>query len=164
LACAFGAAQPARINGRFATTQCNQLRLCFSTLRPHRVGERFHHLLEHDVAGQTEDVVQAVGLAPRHHLMAAVMTIATDGDARVRPVAADTPHHAPQMAADLLAARRLARAQQNHYRTGVGGVIDVDGQKTALIVMSVKQRQLLIAVHNVAGIVDVEGDSGRRTI
>jgi Transposase DDE domain group 1 len=31
--------------------------------------------------------------------------------------------YAPQMAADLLAARRLAWAQQNHHRTGVGGVI-----------------------------------------
>jgi hypothetical protein len=58
------------------------------------------------------------------------------------------------MAADLLAARRLAWAQQNHHRTGVGGVINVDWQKTSLIVMSMKQRQLLIAVHNVAGVVD----------
>src|SRR5208337_347356 len=53
---------------------------------------------------------------------------------------------------------------RNKTTTGRGGVIDVDWQKTSLIVMSMKQRQLLIAVHNVAGVVDVEGDSGRRTI
>src|ERR1700722_9375099 len=99
--------QPASTGGSLRRS-ATSYRLRFSTLRAHRVGERFHHLLEHDVAGQTEDVAQAVGLAPRHHLMAAVMTIATNGDARVRPVAADTPHHAPHMAADLLAARRLA--------------------------------------------------------
>jgi hypothetical protein len=35
-------------------------------------------------------------------------------------------------AADLLASRRLAWAQQNHPRTGVGGVIDVDWEKTLI--------------------------------
>jgi hypothetical protein len=37
-----------------------------------------------------------------------------------------------------------------------------DRQKAALVVMGVEQRELLMAVHRVAGIVDVERDRGRR--
>src|SRR6202012_3373794 len=103
----------------------NQFCLRRSTLRPHRIGERLHHLIEHRVARQTEDVVQVVGLAPRHHLAAAIVAVAADGDAGVRPVTADAPHHAPQMATALLAARRLARTEQNYDRTGVRSVVDV---------------------------------------
>jgi chemotaxis signal transduction protein len=37
-----------------------------------------------------------------------------------------------------------------------------DRQKAALVVMGVEQRELLMAVHRVAGIVDVERDRARR--
>jgi hypothetical protein len=38
----------------------------------------------------------------------------------------------------------------------------MDRQKAALIVMGVEQRELLMAMYRVAGIVDVERDRGRR--
>ena len=90
------------------------------------------------------------------------MAVAADGDARIRPVAADAPHHAPQMTANLFAARRLARTEQDRDRTGVRRIIDVDRQKAPFVVMGVEQRKLLIAMRHVAGVVDVEGDGGRR--
>ena len=46
--------------------------------------------------------------------------------------------------------------------TAGGGVVDVDRQKAALVVVGVEQRQLLLAVHHVAGVVDVQGDRGGR--
>ena len=41
-------------------------------------------------------------------------------------------------------------------------MVDVDGQEAAGVVMGVEERQLLVAVHRIAGIVDVEGDGGGR--
>ena len=41
-------------------------------------------------------------------------------------------------------------------------MIDVDGQEAAPVVMGVEERQLLVAVHGIAGVVDVEGDGGGR--
>ena len=46
--------------------------------------------------------------------------------------------------------------------TAGGGVVDVDRQKAARVVVGVEQRQLLLAVHHVAGVVDVQGDGGWR--
>jgi hypothetical protein len=37
-------------------------------------------------------------------------------------------------------------------------VIDVDRQEAAFVIMSVEQRELLLAVDDIAGVVDVQGD------
>ena len=66
------------------------------------------------------------------------------------------------MRAHLAARRRLARPQDHRHRARGGGVVDVDRQEAAVIVMGVEQRQLLLAVDHVAGIVDVQGDGGWR--
>ena len=45
------------------------------------------------------------------------------------------------------------------------GIIDVDRQKAAFIVMRIEQRQLLMAMHDIGGVVDIEGDRlGRATV
>ena len=83
----------------------------------------------------------------------------------LRPVSADGPDQAAQMPAHLAARGRLARAQDHRDRAAGGSVVDVDRQKAALIVMGVEQRQLLLAVDHVAGVVDVQGDGrGRRGV
>ena len=41
-------------------------------------------------------------------------------------------------------------------------MVDVDGQEAARVVMSVEQRQLLVAAHRIAGVVDVQSDGGGR--
>jgi hypothetical protein len=60
------------------------------------------------------------------------------------------------MAADLFARRGLAGTQDDCDRTAGRGVIDVDRQEAAFIVMRVEQRKLLMAVDDVHRIVDVE--------
>ena len=69
------------------------------------------------------------------------------------PYAADQP---AQVTADLDARGRLAGAQQHGDRTACRGVVDMDRQKAALIVMGVEQRELLMAVNDIHRVVDVE--------
>lgn len=70
-------------------------------------------------------------------------------------------HEAAQIAADLLARRGLAGAQDHGDRAAGGGVIDVDRQEATLVV-GVEERQLLMAVNDIEPLVDVEGDAFRR--
>jgi hypothetical protein len=77
--------------------------------------------------------------APRHHLWATVMAIATDRDMGLRPVFADAMHEATQMAAHLAARGRPAGAQQDGDRPGGRHVIDVDRQKATRIVMRIEE-------------------------
>ena len=52
-----------------------------SSHRSHRLfGGGFDQAVEHNIAGEPENVVDAVVLAPRHRLFAAVMAVAADGD------------------------------------------------------------------------------------
>ena len=67
------------------------------------------------------------------------------------------------MGANLDARGRLAGTQDHRDWTALLGVVDVDRQKAALVVVGVEQRKLLMAVRHVAGVVDVERDArGRR--
>jgi hypothetical protein len=49
------------------------------------------------------------------------------------------------MSAHLDAGGRLARSEHNGDGTAVFGVVDMDRQITALVIMSIEQRQLLMA-------------------
>ena len=84
------------------------------------------------------------------------MAVAADGQARVRPVGADAAHQAPDMTADLGAGRGLAGPQQDGHRACGCRVIDVDGHEAAFVVMRVEQRELLVAVHDVHGVINIE--------
>ena len=118
--------------------------------------------MQHAVARQAEDVVDAVVLAPGHGLGPSVVGISPEGEAGARPVPADAAHQVLEEGADLGTRRRLARAQENRHWLAALDMIDVDGQEAASVVVGVEQRQLLVAVHRVAGVVDVEGDRRRR--
>jgi hypothetical protein len=74
------------------------------------------------------------------------------------------PYQAAQMGTHLDAARRLARPQDHRHGSALLGVVDVDRQEAAFVIMSVEQRELLMAVDDIAGIIDVERDgcSGSR--
>jgi hypothetical protein len=54
------------------------------------------------------------------------------------------------------------RRMVKHAMAGVS-VIDMDRQKAPFIIMGMEQRQLLMAVHGIGGIVDVERDRLGRT-
>ena len=114
--------------------------------------------------GRPKNVVEGIGFAPRHHFGTAVMTIAADGQARVRPMTADAAHQAAQMAADFVSGRCLAGPQQHRHRARGGSVVDMDRQEAPFIVVSVEQRELLMAVHDVDGVVDVQRDRGGRRV
>jgi hypothetical protein len=111
--------------------------------------------------GQTEDVVDAVVLAPRHRLRPSIVPVATERNSRLVPPRPDMPYQAAQMGTHLDdAARRLARPQDHRH----GSCCRRGSAEAAFVIMSVKQRELLMAVDDIAGIIDVERDgcSGSR--
>src|SRR5487761_1455272 len=63
------------------------------------------------------------------------------------------------MGAYLLAVWCLSWTQDGQNAMASIGIIDMDGKEAALVVMCIEQRQLLVAVYGVGGVVDVEGDS-----
>ena len=71
-------------------------------------------------------------------------------------MATDTPHQAANVAADLVSGRCLAGPQQDGDRPRGGNVVDVDGHEAALVVVRVEQGQLLMAMHDVDSVVDVQ--------
>ncbi len=109
-------------------------------------------------AGEAEDVVDAVRLAPVHHLRSAVVAVATDGDLRRGPMMADASDETAQVTAHLDAGGRLARPQDHGHRATGRRIVDVDRQKAALIVVGIEERQLLVTVNHVDRVVDVEHD------
>jgi hypothetical protein len=65
------------------------------------------------------------------------------------------------MGTHLDAARRLAGRQHDRDRPALLRVVDVDRQEAAFVILSPKQRELLMAVDDVAGLIDVERDGCR---
>jgi hypothetical protein len=65
------------------------------------------------------------------------------------------------MGSHLDAARRLVGRQHDRDRPALLRVVDVDRQEAAFVILSPKQRELLMAVDDVAGLIDVERDGCR---
>jgi hypothetical protein len=106
-----------RVAGLGKTTQ--NLGLALGPAHPDIVGGRLDQAVEHDIAGEPENVVDTVGLAPRHRFRAAVMAITAQGDVGRRPVPADVSDQAAEKLADLLARRGLAGTQYHRHRRPV---------------------------------------------
>lgn len=116
-------------------------------------------------AGEAEDVIDAVRLAPVHDLGPAIVAVAADGDAGCRPMAADRPDETADVTAHLDAGGRLARPQDHGHRTTGYRIVDVDRQEAALVIVGIEERQLLVAVNHVDRVVDIEHDRlGRRGV
>ena len=62
------------------------------------------------------------------------------------------------MGAHLDPRRGLAGAQHDRDGTRALGVVDMDRQEAALVVMGVEERELLMPVYDIAGVVDIEND------
>jgi hypothetical protein len=108
-----------------------------------------------------KNVVNTLLFAPFHRFDPAVMAVAAHQDADLGPVTADAPDHVLEDGAHLHAGGRLALAQDHRHRLAAGSFIDVDRQEAALVVVRVEQRQLLMAMHRIERVVDVERDRGR---
>ena len=129
---------------------------------PDVVGHLVCKRVQRAITREAEDVVDAVLLAPGHGLCAAVVAVSPEDDPGARPVAADAADQMLDEGADLGPRRRLARAQEDRHRLAAFHMVDVNGQEAAGVIMSVEQRELLVAVHGIAGVVDIEGDGGGR--
>ncbi len=93
------------------------------------------------------------------------MPVAADREVGRGPMPADAADEPAQMAPHLLTRRGLAGTQQHRYRPRHCRVIDMDRQKTALVVVGIEERQLLVAVNDIKGVIDVERHRrGRRRI
>ena len=75
---------------------------------------------------------------------------------------ADTAGQVLEHGADLGARRRFARTQENRHRLTALDMVDMHRQEAPRVVVGVEQRELLMAVNPVAGVVDVERDRRRR--
>ena len=138
------------------------LSLVHGPAHPDIVGGGVDQAVEHNIAGEPKNVVDAVVLAPRHRLFAAVMAVAADADVGVGPVSADAPDQATEQLANLHARWSLARTQKHRNWSARRRIIDMDRQEAALIIVGVPLRQLLVAVHNIDRVVDVQDNrSGR---
>src|SRR4029077_3239051 len=91
--------------------------------------------------GQTEDVVDAVVLAPTHRLRPSIVPVATERNSRLVPSRADVTYQASKMGTLLAAARGLAGLQHDCHGPALLRVIDVDRQKATLVIMSIEQRE-----------------------
>ena len=111
------------------------------------------------VDGEADDVVAAHRLQQRQRGLAAIVAVAAHQDRDVRPVLADAADDVTQDLGDLLARRPLAGAQQRQHRLAREAVEDVDRLEAGAVVVRVEQRQLLLAVHGIVGVVDVEHDA-----
>ena len=74
------------------------------------------------------------------------------------PALADTPDQMLEHGSDLLPGWRLALPQEYDHRLAALDIIDMDGQEAAGVIVSVEQRQLLLPMHRVAGVVDIQRD------
>jgi len=108
------------------------------------------------IGGKSEDIVDAVCLAEGQDFRPAIVPITADGDVGVGPVPADMPHETPEVSGRLRARGCLASAQQHGDRPTRGRIVNVDRQETALAVMAIPERQLLVAVNDIAGIIDIQ--------
>ena len=77
----------------------------------------------------------------------------------MRADAADNP---ARMAAHFLAGRRFAWPQNDCDGASGSGVVSMDRKEAALIIMRIEQRQLLMTVRDIAGIIDIEREGLRR--
>jgi len=90
------------------------------------------------------------------------MGIAAHQNADLGPVTADASDHVLEDGPHFPACGRLAFPQDHRHRLAAGSFVDVDRQEAAFVVVRVEQRQLLMTVHGIEGVVDIERDRGRR--
>jgi hypothetical protein len=137
--------------------------LALGAARAEIVGDDADLAMQHVVPGEPKDGIDAVRLAPVHRLGAGIVGVAAPTQARLRPMAVDVAGDILDDGANLSPARRLAGAQDDGDRLAGTGLVDVDRQEAALVVMRIEERELLVPMHAVERIVDVERDRGGRT-
>src|ERR1022692_2546157 len=111
------------------------------------------------VGTQAEDVFDAVVIAPVHRLLPPVMAVAPDCDDGGWPVQPDAADQPAGMGTNLFSAQRFALTQDRDHAMASLRVVYMDRQKASFVVMGIEQRHLLMPVHRIGGVVDVEYDT-----
>ena len=97
---------------RLGTVAClgvaaDRRRVRLGAAHAHIVGDKLDQPAEHVVASQAGHEVDAIFIAPLHHVWAPVMAVTANGDVGVRPVLPDDAQQASQMTAYLCPDRVL---------------------------------------------------------
>jgi hypothetical protein len=101
-------------------------------MEPQIVGCFGHQGVERRIAGEAENIINAVVLRPLHGLDAAVMTVAAPHDAGVRPMRSQAFRYVFDDGPHLGALRGARRTQDRHHRRPARHMIDVHRQCRAL--------------------------------
>ena len=115
------------------------------------------------VDGKADDVVAAHGFQQRQRGLAAIVAVAPHQDLDVRPMLADADDDVAQDLGYLLARGALAGPQQRQHRLAREAVEDVDRLEAGAVVVRVEECELLLAMHGIVGVVDVEHDCAGRS-
>ena len=116
--------------------------------------------LQAHVPRQAEQVVDAVGLAPRHQRLAGEAGIGSQHDPDLRPAASDLMHDPLNLLEGPGRSVDVGRPQLG--RKKVTTAEDVQRQVAVAAVVTVEEPALLLAVHRIVGGVQVEDDLGGR--
>ena len=92
------------------------------------------------------------------------MGIATQKDAHVRPGLTKGFHKSFENADNLFPGRTRTRTQEGRDQSSCLAFINVQGHVTAFIIIAIEQRQRLIAVNLVIGVIDIQNDRFGRPI
>jgi hypothetical protein len=89
------------------------------------------------------------------------VAVAADHDLHLRPTPANRLDQVPEDAGDLGTVGRLAGPEDHRQRLASRGLVDVNRQKAAAVVVRMEEGQLLAAVHPIERVVDVEQNAAR---
>ena len=96
------------------------------------------HAVQHRIAGQPEDVADAVALAPCHPLGAAIVVVAADDDLDRRPPGAQGPHDVAEHQGDFRAGRGFARPQEHRHGLSRRRLVNMDRHEAVAVVMGIE--------------------------
>ena len=97
-------------------------------------------------------------LSPFYGLPPPIMTISPQRDGGFGPFQADAADQAAYMRPHFDPVGGFARPQDRHHAVPAVSVVDVQRHEAAFIMKGIEQRQLLMAMHRVGCVVDIQGD------
>ena len=95
---------------------------------------------------------------------AGAVTVTADHDLDHRPTRADRADDVADHPGHLGTVRRLAGPEDRRHGLAGRGLVDVDRQEAAAVMVGMEQRQLLVPVHPVQGVVDIEQEAPRHLL
>ena len=114
--------------------------------------------------GQSEDVAAALFFQQVHHFGRREVTVAAHHDLDRGPVASDATDDVTQDLLDFLARWPLAGTQQRQHGPAGRRLEDLDRLEAVAAGMGVEQCKLLLSMHSIVRVVNVEHDAARHAL